>query len=255
MGCLRASRDYEYTERLALLRAETLHNTRTFDSRLLCFVHPWVKEHGVPFLGEHAGDSPSQFMQHDERRYKGSSRHRSSAFIASNQREAFIMNHEAVARLYPQCPPWWSEYEVPYSFCVETPPWELLHSAHPGRLCWLPVVLTEGIRQVGTLAIICGDGRLAEQLESLLLQIELLRWSRVDPANRTIPEHAHDITPVYDSGSGCPFRQILGERTSPRTCTSRATLGGLVTVGRAATDDSKVTLSVRCQRMRPAFPV
>ena len=68
--------------------------------------------------------------------------------------------------------------------------YELMYQARQGRLHFLSTDLRGLIRDLGFKTIMFGREDLARRLETLVSEIDMIKWSEVSPQNRSLPDHA-----------------------------------------------------------------
>lgn len=234
----RNSGEYHYADMLAQVvnGREWLQERSYFDSRLLLFGRSMIADTGsVP-----SDDDVNKYMPYTWRRWERAGRNRHGVFLAVQHREVLAMKPVVVRSKYPALPSDWVRFEVPYGFNPQCPPiltyyglelawnplggtytsdfwkilftehaWlsavELIHEARRGRLWWLPEDLLNGMEQIG-LSAICGDNRFhTSELEALVNEIRLIRWSKVPRSNGIVPPWNKYSTPVFDSGDFVDF--------------------------------------------------
>ena len=68
----------------------------------------------------------------------------------------------------------------------------LMYQAQQGRLQFITVDLRGLIRDLGFKTIMFDRDELARRLETLIDEIDMIKWSEVSPLNRALPDHACD---------------------------------------------------------------
>ena len=131
-------------------------------------------------------------------------------------------------------PSWFVRYEVHYGLDVETPPiasyrgsalmsgeqshewkifltewaalasYELMYQARQGRFHFITADLRGLIRDLGFKTIMLDRDDLARRLETLIDEIDMIKWSELSPQNRALPDDACD-TIVSITGNWVAF--------------------------------------------------
>ena len=234
----RNHREYAYADSLStvVINPDWLDDKRFFDERLLFRTRSMIAPTGeVP-----SDENVDEYMPYLWRRWERAGRNRHGVFLAVQHREVLAMKPVVVRSKYPALPPEWVRFEVPYGFNPQCPPvvtyyglelawnplggthtsdfwkvlftehaWtaavELIHEARRGRLWWLPSELLNGMEQIGLSALCFDDISHTEELEALIVEIRLIRWSRVPRSNGIIPPWNKYATPVFNSGDFVEF--------------------------------------------------
>ena len=209
-----------------------------FDDRLVLSDVSLIARTGIP--SDHQVD---HYMPYAWRRWERASRHRFGVLVGVQHREIMAMRPNVVPTKYPPLPSYWDRFELPYGFNAQCPPivtyfgldmawnpfdsaspsvvwkilftehaWtaaaELVHEARRGRLWWLPEELLIGMEAVGLSALCHDNASHVAELEGLIKEIRLIRWSRVPRSHGIVPRINKFSTPVFNSGDYVDFDSV-----------------------------------------------
>ena len=161
-------------------------------------------------------------------------RHHVGHIVPFHQKEAVCFSPMGLSETCIKVPSWFVRYEVHYGLHVETPPiasyrgsalmggeqspqwqifltecaalasYELMYQARQGRLHFITVDLRRLIRNLGSKTITFDRDDIERRLETLIDEIDMIKWSEVSPQNQALPGHACD-TIVSITGNWVAF--------------------------------------------------
>lgn len=251
MAYVRWAREEAYVTSLGALDVEAVlqeHGNRCH-RELLCLHAPLVhsRRESIPYATRSTEADPQWVMPLESRDFERKMRHKHGAFIPAHCREALVVKNEFVPSRYVSVPGWFRQHEEPYAGRTETPPiitywgsllmgdprspfwyvfrteWaalrlcELIHRARDGKLFWMSPDVLEGIDDIGieNILVRCSES-CVEDAKVLLTSLLDVRWGQVPAVNRTVPEFAGDVTPVYAGGDWVKWDPVAWKLDVPQ---------------------------------------